>query len=57
MPESAANTARVEFVEIEECKPRRVKRTSSTLHEELAPHDAEISELYEAMIFDNQIVE
>ena len=54
MPE---NAARVELAEIEECKPRRVKRTSSTLHEELALHDAEISELYEAMVFDNQIVE
>jgi hypothetical protein len=30
---------------------------TSTLNEESAPHDEEISELYEAMVFDNQIVE
>jgi len=30
---------------------------TSTQNEESAPHDAELGELYEAMLFDNQIVE
>ena len=57
MPEGASEIARAEFVEIEEGTPRRVTRTGSTLHEEPAPPDEELSELCEAMVFDNQIVE
>ena len=57
MPEGASEIARAEFVEIEKCKPDGVRRMDNTPQRQKAPHDAELSELCEAMVFDNQIVE
>ena len=54
MPEKVA---RAEIVEIEKCKPEGARRITNTPQRQKAPHDEEFSELCEAMIFDNQIVE
>ena len=57
MPEGASEIARAEFVEIEKCKPDGVRHMDNTPQRQKAPPDEELSELCDAMVFDNQIVE